>query len=301
MQRIDKRFNSLQALKRMGPIGLALILFCLPAAGQIIIDGTDASDHGNVTGGTNHQGWKYMERALGRIGERIRGPHASVVADLGTAPGSLARDAINSAFAQSSLAAGGWTLVHVDGPSAIAQWLTGVSSADTGLLYLPTAGHTPGDMEADELAVINSLAGRLNAFTAAGGGLFAMAETGPDAWGWLRSYAPGLSASDVGSGGIGTDIHLTPEGQQAFPGLTDAELVDADPWHSYFSGDLGAFKVLATAPDELGVPRNLILGAGVTGAVTPEPGPLALLAGALVSGSCLLRRRSVRSSPAAPK
>ena len=54
--------------------------------------------------------------------------------------------------------------------------------------------------------------------------------------------------TDIGGGGLGTDITLTAAGGTAFPGLTNADLAGADPWHNYFSGNLGGLSGWAWRP-----------------------------------------------------
>ncbi len=86
-----------------------------------------------------------------------------------------------------------------------------------------------------------------------------MAEFGAGAWGWLTTLIPGIMPVDPVDGSL--DITLTPQGTAAFPGFTNADLAGADPWHNYFTGNLGGLNVLGTAPDG-GVVRNVILGGG---------------------------------------
>jgi len=126
-----------------------------------------------------------------------------VVVDLGTTPagaGVTARNAIDSAFNNSSLPGAGWTLSHVDG-AAIAGFLATLSPTTTGILYIPTAGHAVGDLLAAELAAINAAAAQINSYVSGtgdptqGGALFAMGETQLGAtpeFGWLSALLPGV-------------------------------------------------------------------------------------------------------------
>lgn len=248
------------------------------ARAGIIIDGTDANDHGGVSGGVNQAGWEYMQRALTALAPTTAPEAARVLAVLGTS-GGIAGDAIDSAFARSGLTASGWTILHVDGAAAIATYLASLSTSNTGIAYLPTYGHTGGDLTAAEMAAINAGASQIEAFTRAGGSLFAMGETGVGAYGWLQTLIPGIVVADVGAGGFASNITLTPEGMAAFPGLTNADLAGADPWHEHFSGDLGGLLVLGTAPQG-NFTRNVILG-NVGGSIVqpavPEPSGVAMM------------------------
>ena len=102
---------------------------------------------------------------------------------------------------------------------------------------MSTYGNTTGDLDAAEMAAINAGAGAINAFVggagnpATGGALFSQGESGAGAYGWLTALISGILATDAGSGGIPTDITLTAAGTTAFPGLTNADLSGAAPWH----------------------------------------------------------------------
>ena len=253
-----------------------------PTGGAVIIDGTDANDHGDNEGpgGSNRNGWLYMQKALENLGGQVPAGSAKLVIDLGTQEGTKARRAIDSAFNLSGLRAAGWEIRHVDGPANITNWLANLSGANTGILYLPTynqclggTGECTGDLDAQEMAAINAQAGKIANFIGRdNGALFAMGESNrtgaTGAWGWLKTLFPLINPTDLGPGsGSTTEITLTPEGQAAFPGLTNRDLAGADPWHNYFTGNLGTLKVLGTAPQG-GATRNVIIGG--RGIVVPE-------------------------------
>ncbi len=249
-------------------------------AGPVVIDGTDANDHGSFNGSVNLAGWEYMQRVLENLGPQVGNGQKTVVT-LGTALGNTARLAIDSAFTQSSLVGASWSIAHIDGVADINTYLGGgtvgtLNLANTGILYLPTAGLAGGDLDANELAAVNGGAAAIANFVggagtpAVGGGLFAMGESGAGAYGWLSTLVTGITFTDVGGGGISTDITLTGPGATAFPLLTNADLAGADPWHGYFSGNLGSLTVLGTALQGQ-TARNLILGGGAGTVITPDP------------------------------
>ncbi|WP_114971858.1 PEP-CTERM sorting domain-containing protein [Rhodoferax ferrireducens] len=281
-------------------------------AGPVIIDGTDANDHGFASGSANFSGWLYMQRALENLAATVNPSATKVVVDLGTT-GSQAGAAILSAFNLSSLPGSGWTLLNVDGAAAISAHLASLSTANTGILYLPTFGNSGGDLTSAEMAAINAGAASINTFVGGagtplnGGGLFSMGESGTGAYGWLTTLIPGIIATDVGGGGIGTNITLTAAGSTAFAGgLTDSDLAGADPWHGHFSGDLGGLSVLGVALQGA-TSRNVIIGGGAGTVIgcgqpgqvacpnsVPEPEtlPLVAIAGLAMLFNGLRRRRT---------
>lgn len=245
------------------------LAFSTAHAGPVIIDGTDANDHGSASGSpiTNQNGWLYMQRALENLATNVNPLASQVVVNIGATSGQ-ARNSITSAFNLSTLPGLGWSLMHVDGAAAVDAWLAGLSTSNTGILYLTTFGLTGGDADAAERTAINNRAAEINNFVGGagnatlGGALFAQGEVGTNAFGWLSTLIPGITFTDVGGGGISTNMTLTPAGTAAFPGLTNTALAGADPWHGYFGGNLGGLSVLATAPDNQGVTRNVIIGGG---------------------------------------
>ena len=278
----------------------------MASAGPIIIDGTDANEHGEVISGTNVEGWKYMQEVLEHLSQEVYTGTARTVVDLGTtstscpAVGHNARDAINSAFELSSLPGNGWTLIHVDTAVSITRWLRNLSPVNTGILYIPTYNNLCGDMWHDEMDAINANPAAIANFVNGpgvpnqGGALFAMSERdstpvtvtmssaresanaapsavqATQAYLWLESIIPGLSATGF-SAEHDTPISLTVDGFAAFPGLTDADL-SAGPWHNWFEGNMGSLKVLATAQDEMGITRTVILGGGKDTQLGPGSG-----------------------------
>jgi uncharacterized repeat protein (TIGR01451 family) len=253
-------------------------------AGPVVVDGTDANEHGQVVSGANVQGWKYMQQTLEMLSQEVYSGTARTVVDLGTTPtaclavGHDARDAINSAFNLSTLPADGWTLIHVDSAVSITQWLQNLSPGNTGILYIPTYNNLCGDLQQDEMDAINANPAAIVNFVngpgdpSQGGALFAMGErdaspctsttpTGSDdtpcspsgsttnAFLWLQSIIPGFSATGF-SEGYSTPLALTNDGISAFPNLTNAD-ISAGPWHNWFEGNFGSLKILAIGMDTI--------------------------------------------------
>lgn len=260
-------------------VTLSLALALSAAAGPILIDGTDANEHGSVSAGVNIGGWEYMQRAFQNVGGQCTGC-VKVVTVLGTTAGSTARLSVSSAFNLSTLPGLGWTINFVP-EASIAATIASLSFATTGILHIPTVGNASGDLSTAGLGIINGQGAAIAAFVNAGGGLWAMSESpsaGTAAFGWLSSVIPGIVVTDAGSGGVSSNILLTAAGTTAFPGLTNADLSGADPWHDFFSGDLGSLQILGTSVQG-GVTRNVIIGGG-SGSVlvnSPEPGTSLLL------------------------
>jgi hypothetical protein len=64
-------------------------------------------------------------------------------------------------------------------------------------------------------------------------------------FGWLQALIPGIIVVDDGSS---DDLYFTPEGLDALPALSESD-INAGPWHSYFTGDLGGLDVLVRSSD----------------------------------------------------
>ncbi len=294
--------KSLHKIKKS--VGTAAALVALSAslsfAGPVIIDGTDGNDHGSVSGGVNIGGWKYMQKALDSLAPGVSNTN-KILVDLGTTSTSFgdARDAINSAFGLSTLVGAGWSIVHIDGATDIATYLSGgtvgtTNLANSGLMYLSTSGNAIGDITTAELAAINSAAAAVASFVSGGGGLFAQGETGTGAFGWLSTLVPGITVTDQTANGVNTALSLTAAGSTAFPGLTNADL-STGPWHANFGGSLGTLSVLATAPDDSGFTRNVIIGGGSSTVIAsaPEGGTTIVMLGLALMGIAGFRRKFI--------
>ena len=75
-------------------------------------------------------------------------------------------------------------------------------------------------------------------------------------------------------GGSSDDLTLTPQGQAAFPGLTNTD-INAGPWHGHFEGNIGGLQVLVTSStvdDNQGNDARVVIG----GAAVTLPGTISL-------------------------
>ena len=251
--------------------------------GAIVLDGTDADNHGGNNGTANTTGWLYMQKVVEAIAPNVTDGHKVLVA-LGADPSidagkvltsSSAVYGIYDAFEASGLPAQGWTLEYIAGTANITSYLAGqstpaltvtdgaapnVSMAQTGLLYIPTIGHVQDGLTNAELQVIDNNGLSILSYVNTGGGLYTQTEnegaagfgqgggqTAAD-YGWLSALFPTISVVSE-SNAPAVNIQLTGEGQSIFPGLTDADL-SGGPWHNYFAGTLPtSLAVMFTAQD----------------------------------------------------
>ncbi len=91
-------------------------------AGPVIIDGTDANEHGEFSDGRNKEGWLYMQKALEALSIQLSPKVRRVVVVLGTFRDTQARNAIASAFKYSSLKKEGpdkWDIEYIERSQAI--------------------------------------------------------------------------------------------------------------------------------------------------------------------------------------
>jgi len=261
----------------------------MASAGPIILGGDDLTDHGSRSGSANVQGWLYIEKAIGGINSQVTrsGPFTTTIAALGSAnpgignyPAGDAGGAINSVANVLGL-----SVTFYDGATAINQFFTDLNSNTVNPRIIWIAGNGAGnDQDGSEVAAVNSNAASINAFVSSGGGLM---SHGSGNYGWLSALLPGLTEVLAGTGSGHT---LTPAGNAAFPGLTNAD-IGAGPSHSFFSGSFGGLSVLGRD----GQNRPFILGGGAgTTIEVPEPASMILfgVAGLLAGGVAWRRRKT---------
>jgi hypothetical protein len=249
-------------------------------AGPFILAGTDADDHGSVSGGVNQNGWLFMQRALENIGAGVTNGKTTV-AILGST--FTAANAANSAFDLSSLNAT-WDRANiaVTDFSAFFSGAGAVNINTVGILMMDSASNVTGGVAGSTFTPYASI---INSFVGAGGGLFSQAN----GYDWLTALLPAVSVTvDQNSG-----LVLTADGNTAFPGLTNADL-SAGPWHNWFDG-FSPIPTLATGFGN-GLTRSVIIG-GTGGSITnpgrsvPVPGSLTLLGAGLLGLGALSRKR----------
>lgn len=260
----------------------ALLVGSAAYAGPFILAGTDADDHGYVSG-SNQQGWLFMQKALENLGAGVTNGN-KVVTILGST--STAANAANSAFSLSTLVGAGWTVNTVaNTAAAFGAFFTGGGSASSGILMMDSGFNVSGGVDGSSYV---PYASAINTFVGNGGGLFSQAN----GYQWLSTLVPTLTVVSES----GNALRLTAAGNTAFPALTNADL-SAGPWHSSFS-NTGAIPVLAVSND-IGsrvFDHTVIIG-GATGSITnpgtvPEPGTLALLAVALGAAGMLRKKKT---------
>ena len=293
-------------INKAGRAVLAAAAFAIAGmaqAGPIIIAGTDADDHGSVTGTTNLTGWKFMQQAFEQIGANVTNGKTQFVC-IGC-NGSTASAAFASSINNSGVSS--FSQVSLTSLADIAAFFNGtgaVSINTAAAIYMPTVSSNVGGGITDgQLGVVNLNGAAINAFVTAGGGLFTQEQANSSiGYAWLQSLLPGFVVLGDNAGGVANagTLQLTALGQAQFPSLTNADLSNATPWHAYFQGNFGALQILVTGNGN-NVPAGVlndavVLGGGFAGGggtITPgvpEPESVALM-GLGVAALLLARRR----------
>lgn len=253
-------------------------------AGPFILAGTDADDHGSVSGSGNQDGWFFMQRALENLAASSELTNANMtVAFLGST--STALNAAQSAFNLSSLAGSGWSSVAVS-TADFANFFSGVGATNinnVSILMMDSGNNVGGGVSGTQFDAYATI---IDNFLGNGGGLFSQAN----GYSWLNVLLPGV----VVELGQDSGIELTAAGNAAFPALTNADL-SAGPYHNRFL-NVGAIPVLAVDDGGANVGEAVIIGAAggsITdpgGGSVPLPGTLPLV-GIALAGLFAARRR----------
>ena len=256
----------------------AASLFAATAAqaGPFILAGTDADDHGGVTGTANNTGWLFMQRALENIYGGVTTTFNNVTI-LGSTGGAAA--AANSAFDKSALFTAGWTRSNVT-VANFGTFFGAGGNLGTGVLMMDSGPNISGGVNGSNFDIYGT---QIDNFLQAGGGLFSQAN----GYSWLTTLLGTITVTAQNTGGIGTGLSTTLAGQAAFPGLTNQDL-SSGPFHQKFT-NTGGLTVLGVNSGK----EAVIIG-GRTGSITtqvPEPTSLALVGLALAGVAVSIKRK----------
>lgn len=233
-------------------------------AGLFILSGTDSDDHGSANATDNFDGWLFMEKALENIALTPGGVTNGNQTVYALGSSGTALTAAQSAFNLSSLPGAGWTFVSVDGDAALTNFFAN-DIGMAGIIMMDSADNVFGGASPSELAIFAANALTIDSFLGAGGGLFSQGND----FAWVSALLPTLTHVDLGGGGSGDALTLTPQGTAAFPGLTSADL-STGPYHNVFTNPAG-LQVFAVNTDQ----EAVVIGGSVSVSqpnAVPEPG-----------------------------
>ena len=282
---MSRRTNAVVA----GAIALTLTFAGAASAGPIILGGDDLTDHGSRSGGgANLEGWLYIEKAVSGVvaGQTRPGAITHDIVALGSSdPGAFSSGNAGGAI-RSVADVLGFSVLYLDGDVAINAFFADLASGAVNPKMLWIAGTgAANDLDTTEGLALTGNATGIRDFVNSGGGLMSHGS-GDTAYGWLTSLLPGLNEL---SGCNSAGATLTPDGNAAFPGLSNSDIdSNAGPCHSHFTGDLGSLKILALDGDGL----SFIIGGGSGARIDPVPAPATLaLLGIGIAALALARRR----------
>ncbi|MDQ4041325.1 MAG: hypothetical protein M3141_06205, partial [Actinomycetota bacterium] len=241
-------------------------------AGPVILGGDDLTQHGEVdSAGNPQEGWLYIQRALENISPKVTRLNDNTVAAIGSSPAPASNDGDAGAAIGVAAQRAGLGVTYHDGTAAIQSFFNRLKAGQVRPRIIWIAGsEATNDLAfcgTGEDEVLTRNADAIDNFVTNGGGLLAHGTC----YGWVTALLPGIQTPESGNS---DDLYLTPEGQSAFPGVTNAD-INAGPWHNHFQGDLGGLLPLVRSSrvdDFQGQDAAVVLGGGAaTFRIPPRP------------------------------
>ena len=197
--------------------------------GPVILGGDDLTAHGSVDGTGLRHGWLYIRKALENLAPAVTVANNGSVAVLGSTDSTVMAEDAGAAYHFAVPVAAATTslsgvITFVEGVSAINQFFVNLANGTVTPAIIVSVGNFADNDQSDvEVAAMNANAQGIAAFVSAGGGLLAHggSASDPNVYGWLPTLINGASYE------FGCDFQslvLTPAGQAAFPGLTNADI-----------------------------------------------------------------------------